>query len=63
VGFALGQKIDIRLKELERVMNERFAILERLNYEKVEMIVKLEERIKELEVKRGPGRPKATDGK
>ncbi len=63
MGFALGQKIDIRLKELERVMNERFAILERLNYEKVEMIVKLEERIKELEVKRGPGRPKATDGK
>ena len=49
MGFALGQKIDTRLKEMERVLSERIA--------------KLEERIKELEAKRGPGRPKATDGK
>lgn len=49
MGFALGQKIDARLKELERVLSERIA--------------KLEDRLKELEAKRGPGRPKATDGR
>jgi BMFP domain-containing protein YqiC len=49
MGFALGQKIDARLIEIERKLNERIA--------------QLEKRIEELEAKRGPGRPKAPDGK
>ncbi len=63
MGFALGQKIDARLKEMERVMTERFAIFERLNWARAEEIAELKKRIEELEAKRGPGRPKATDGK
>ena len=66
MGFALGHKIDARFKELEAKCAEWTTRVEALNTKADGMIQRyfaLLERIEQREAKRGPGRPKATDGK
>jgi len=69
MGFALGHKIDVRLKaiearldacEVEEAKRKASAVHDQ---GALRMIQELQTRIEALEAKRGPGRPKATDGK
>jgi acetyl-CoA carboxylase alpha subunit len=66
MGFALGQKIDARLKAMEDKCAALSSRVEALNTKAdglTQRCLFLIERIEALEAKRGPGRPKATDGK
>lgn len=69
MGFALGQKIDARLKVIEARLHacevEEAKRKASTVYDQgaLRMIQELQVRIEALEAKRGPGRPKATDGK
>ena len=69
MGFALGQKIDARLKVIEarlaacEVEQAKRTAGEVHDQGALRLIQELQTRIEALEAKRGPGRPKATDGR